>query len=316
MRGNAALSGGGASWRAARIWRAENPGLPLRLVFTDTLYEDADTYRFLIEGAANIFGRKANWCPRAHHFPDYRVPESVPIEEYRGNAQWRRTLYDLREMAVHAIPELTWLVEGRDIWEIFRDRRFIVNSQRDPCSEMLKRKPMDRWMAEHCEPGNDVIIYGIGEHEKHRFDDGEGRGILHRLAAKGMLAAAPLIGKPEINPTLHMRAEGIEPSRQYGFGYLHDNCGGSCGKGGHAHWQHRHEVQPERFAYDAMMEAKVSAYLGKATATMLSDRRGDGKKKPLSLVKFGQRLIAQPTIQYDYESGSSGCGCMTDDYRP
>lgn len=313
MDGVGTLSGGGASWRAARIWRAENPGANLRLVFTDTLYEDADTYRFLIEGAANIFGRKAAWCPRAHHFPDYRVAESVPIEEYRGNPEWRSFLAALREMAAAAIPELTWLVEGRDIWEVMRDRRSVVTSQRDPCSETLKRKLFERWLRKNAKRNQTAIIYGIGEHEKHRFDDGKGRGLFNRLTEKGWTAVAPLIGKPEINPQLHMRLEGIEPSRQYSLGYIHDNCGGGCGKGGHAHWQHRHTVQPERYSYDAMMEGKIITFVGAAAMTMLADRRGDNKKKPLSLVKFAERLTAQPAVKYDYEPGSSGCGCMTDD---
>jgi hypothetical protein len=179
----------------------------MRLVFTDTLYEDADTYRFGIEGAANIFGRRLNWVPRAEDFPDYRVSEDVPLSQYRGNPEWRAFLAELRDRAAIAIPELVWLVDGRDIWEVFRDERFLLNSQRDPCSKILKRRKMNEWLASSCDPALDVIVYGIGEHERHRFDDGEGRGIFHRLAANGWNAEAPLIGKPEINPTLHMRAK-------------------------------------------------------------------------------------------------------------
>jgi hypothetical protein len=283
----------------------------MRLVFTDTLYEDADTYRFGIEGAANIFGRRLNWVPRAEDFPDYRVSEDVPLSQYRGNPEWRAFLAELRDRAAIAIPELVWLVDGRDIWEVFRDERFLLNSQRDPCSKILKRRKMNEWLASSCDPALDVIVYGIGEHERHRFDDGEGRGIFHRLAANGWNAEAPLIGKPEINPTLHMRAEGIEPSRQYGLGYLHDNCGGGCGKGGHAHWQHRFRVQPDRFAYDQLMERKVRDYLGQGT--FLTDRRGDGKKKPLPLDRFRQELESSPELIIDYEPGSSGCGCMLDE---
>lgn len=49
-------SGGQGSFRAAKVDRAQHPDADCRLVFTDTLYEDADTYRFLIESAVNVFG--------------------------------------------------------------------------------------------------------------------------------------------------------------------------------------------------------------------------------------------------------------------
>ena len=52
------FSGGEGSYRAAKIDRALHPESPYGLVFTDTLYEDADTYRFLIEAAAGRFGNR------------------------------------------------------------------------------------------------------------------------------------------------------------------------------------------------------------------------------------------------------------------
>ncbi|PUB13732.1 hypothetical protein, partial [Novosphingobium sp. GV079] len=132
------FSAGQGSFRAAMIDRRRHPIAEFGLVFTDTLYEDADAYRFLIEGAAMVTGRRLNWTVKAEDFPDYRVPEDVPIEEYRGNPEWRAFLADLRAHAIDAIPELIWLVEGRDPWEVFRDRRFLGNSGvADPCSEVL-----------------------------------------------------------------------------------------------------------------------------------------------------------------------------------
>jgi hypothetical protein len=317
------LSAGAGSYRAAKLDRLLHPDAPFRMVFTDTLYEDADAYRFLIEGAADIVGRKLNWIVRAEDFPDYRVSEDVPIEEYCGNPDWRAFLADLRERTASAIPELIWLTEGRDIWEIARDRRFLVNSQRDPCSETVKRKLFGKWRDLSCRKDRDTFLVGIDEAEAHRFDDGEGNGIRPRMAKAGWNYEAPLIevdrliqggGRvPDGAMTIAyspLEAFGPRPGRQYAFGYKHDNCGGACGKGGMAHWQNRFEKQPDRYAYDEMMEAKIGDYLGRKVS-MLTDRRG-GKKRPMTLREFAARLRASPSLRYEYEPGSSGCGCMLD----
>ena len=127
------FSGGEGSYRAAKIVRARHPQAAYGLVFTDTRYKDADTYRFLIESAADVFGRCLNWSFDVDAAPDYRVTDDTPIEEYRGNLEWRAWLADLCARTAEAIPELSRLVEGCDPWEIFRDRRFQGNSQVDLC---------------------------------------------------------------------------------------------------------------------------------------------------------------------------------------
>lgn len=323
------LSAGQGSWRAAKLARLLYPDAEHVLIFTDTLYEDADAYRFLLEGAANIVGRKLDWIPRAEGFPDYRVGEDVPIEEYCGNPEWRAFLTDLRANAAIDLPELVWMVEGRDPWEVYRDRRFVGNSRRDPCSDILKRKQLREWIDENGDAENDVLIFGIGSHEGERFDNGDGGGIRPRWAERGWRVMAPLaqLDYTPFPPELRLSWEdmprgvaglymaplsfyGLAPSRQYGLGYVHDNCGGNCCKAGMAHWQHRYRVQRDRALYDAMMERKLTAYLGQGT--FLTDRTG-GKKRPLPLAEFFARLDAQPSLIYDYVPGASGCGCMLDE---
>src|ERR1700726_166916 len=101
------FSAGGGSWAAGRRVVERHGPEKMRLLFLDTLYEDADGYRFLIEGAANILGRRLNWpVPRAAEFPDYRVSLDTPIEDYCGNPAWRAALADLRARAEMALPEL------------------------------------------------------------------------------------------------------------------------------------------------------------------------------------------------------------------
>lgn len=281
-----------------------------QLLFTDVLYEDADAYRFLIEGGLQVFGRTANWVPAAEDFPDYKVAEDVPITEYAGNPAWRTFLAQLRERAAEALPELTWIVEGRDPWEIYRDERFLGNSQRDPCSKVAKRQMLDRWRAAHCDPATTISYFGIGTGERHRYDDGEGHGIRPIMAAKGWRAEAPLIDRPEgdTHPSIYMRRVGIKPPRLYSWS-SHNNCGGMCCKAGQGHWRKRLQFMPERFWYDAVMEAKIAAYLD-GNFTFLRDRRG-GKTTPITLIDFGVRTAADPGFTLGpIEEGDDGCGCM------
>lgn len=305
------FSAGGGSYRAAKILAASGP---VRLVFVDTLYEDADAYRYLIEGAADILGAQVENVPQAADFPDYRC-DDVDIATYAGNPAWRAFLADLRAWAAIQIPGLIWLVEGRDPWEVFRDGRFMGNARVDSCSRGLKRRVMDKWRRENCNRETDSFAVGIGDHEAHRFEGGKGKGGLRaHMAGSGWRYVAPLLGDPDYLPSLlYAPLEQIGPRepRLYGKGYRHNNCGGFCIKAGLAHWQNRFNVDRERFDYDAMMERKLREYVGTSKACFLRDRRG-GTTKPLSLDDFGARLEAGNAPAYGYEPGASGCGCMTD----
>lgn len=302
------VSGGAGSWLAAKVDMERNPAAEHHFWFADTLYEDADCYRFLLEGVAFLVGRP--WTPpAAGQFPDYRMLGDFDFATYAGNPEWRAFLADLRVQAAERLPELTWLVEGRDPWEVFRDSRFLGNSRVDPCSRSLKRAVLDTHRLANTNAAEAVFLLGIGPHERHRYDR-----LAERMAADGWRYEAPLLTgmEGEFGPFGYLSDAGIERPRLYRLGYMHNNCGGFCIKAGHGHYHNRLRVSPERFAYDAMMERKLSEYLGK-TVTMLTDRTGDNVKKPLSLDAFAD-LASRQTSLFEYEPGTSGCGCVLDDY--
>jgi hypothetical protein len=302
------------SWLAANLAMETHPQAEHHFSFTDVLYEDADCYRFLLEGVCYLLGREMSWVPAADEFPDYRVPDDTPIEDYHGNPEWRAFLANLRTLAAVHLPELHWLVEGRDPWEVFRDVRFLGNSSVDPCSKHLKRQLRDKWLRANFDPSETLVVVGIGFDERHRFDNGEGGGFGPRRAADGWHAAAPLVDSlhGDMGPLHFVRKAGLLVPRLYPLGYSHNNCGGYCCKAGHEHFRNRRNVQPERFAYDRMMERKIIAHLG-ADVSMLTDRSGDGEKKPLTLDELDSRLAADPQLTFEWVTGSSGCGCMIDE---
>jgi hypothetical protein len=302
------VSGGAGSWLAAKLDMAAHPGERHHFLFADTLYEDADCYRFLIEGVGYLIGRDvSNFLPRADDFPDYRVSADVDIATYAGNPEWRAFLAQLRADVTEAMPELTWLAEGRDPWEVFRDRRFLGNSRIDPCSKSLKRMVLDAWREANANPDDDTFVVGIGTHESHRYDR-----LATRMADDGWRYEAPLIGtmEGEIGAFVYLSKAGIDRPRLYRKGYIHNNCGGYCIKAGHAHYQNRFLVDRDRYDYDAMMERKLATYIGKPV-TMMTDRSGDNIKKPLSLDDFADRMLSDPQMPLiPYEPGTSGCGCF------
>lgn len=60
-------------------------------------------------------------------------------------------LYRFLDDCERLLPaKLVRIADGRDIWQVFRDERFLGNSRVDPCSKILKRELADRWIAEHC----------------------------------------------------------------------------------------------------------------------------------------------------------------------
>jgi hypothetical protein len=104
-----------------------------------------------------------------------------------------------------------------------------------------------------------------------------------------------------------LRAIGIEPPRLYKMGFPHNNCGGFCVKAGQAQFAQLLKQLPERYAYHEAQEELNRQQVG--DFSVLADRSGDGKKKPLTLRVFRERIEAGETLdRHDW----GGCGCALD----
>ncbi len=260
------FSGGTGSWAAAmRVAAISEPSDSLILLFTDTLVEDPDLYRFLGQAAWAVF------CATT----------------------------------TGVLVDLVWLVEGRDIWEVFRDERFLGNSRVDPCSKILKRQMADRWMEENCDPESTIVYVGIDWTEINRFTRLSERRRPWKYEAP--LCSAPYISKADMLRDLER--EGIKPPRLYSLGFSHNNCGGGCIKAGIGHFSLLHRVLPDVFAQWEKNEEGIRRHLGRRDIAILRDRRG-GESKPLTLTELRGRLEAGASVdQFDL----GGCGCFVDD---
>jgi len=61
------------------------------------------------------------------------------------------------EVAAYIGLPIVRVADGRDIWELFRDEKFLGNQSRTPCSEHLKAIVGDKWMKD-----NGPAIYYVG----------------------------------------------------------------------------------------------------------------------------------------------------------
>jgi hypothetical protein len=245
------FSGGIGSWAAAR--RTVEAGYNTTLLFTDTLTEDGDTYRWLTEAAADV---------------------GAPLVR---------------------------VAEGRDIWQVFRDTRYLGNTRADPCSRILKREQSRKWLTDNRDPADTVVVLGFDWTEVHRLDRA-------RKAWEPWKIAAPMVEPPyRMRTELLAEAEtrGIVTQRLYRMGMPHANCGGGCVKAGQGHFASLLAAWPSRYAEWEANEEAIRQHLDK-DVSILRDRAG-GTTDVLTLRALRERIEAgQPIQMLDF----GGCACM------
>jgi len=149
-----------------------------------------------------------------------------------------------------------------------------------------------------------VSHVGLDWTEHHRLDRMRVRMPERKWSAP--MTEAPYMTKPQMMGWL--KREGIEPPRLYKMGFPHNNCGGFCVKAGQAHFAHLLKMMPERYAFHEKMEADCREITGK-NYSILNDRRGDGKKKTLTLRMLRERIERGESFD---RNDWGGCGCSVE----
>jgi len=197
------------------------------------------------------------------------------------------------------------LCDGRDIWQVFRDVKFLGNSRIDPCSRVLKRELMRKWVEEHCSPLTTTVYLGIDWSERHRAER-------YERYWQPYIVRTPLTEPPYITKRQMLDAatsEGLPKQRLYEWGFQHANCGGGCVKAGQAQFELLLRRMPDRYRWWEDREQEIRAALGK-DITILKDRRilnGQEIVTPITLRDFRLRLERQPALFDSEEWG--GCAC-------
>jgi hypothetical protein len=195
------------------------------------------------------------------------------------------------------------VADGRNIWQVFKDRRFLGNSRQANCSAELKQKPAAAWLAENAGP-DDVIVLGIDWTEEHRCAAVVRAYVPRRV--RFPLCEEPLY--PKRFWIDEAEREGVTPPRLYGMGFAHNNCAGGCVRAGQAQFAHLLRVRPDVFNEWEANELDVAAYLGKDVAIL--SEQVNGEKRLLPLITLRRRIESQPSLLDADDWG--GCGCFVD----
>lgn len=215
----------------------------------------------------------------------------------------------IREASVNIGGTLVTLNEGRDIWQVFHDNRFLGNSKLANCSKFLKQIPCREWLDANCDPAETIVYVGIDWTESHRLPaiiDG-----YLPFKAEAPLTEAPYLTKEDV--VADCLAAGLSIPRLYRAGFQHNNCGGFCVRAGEAQFELLLREHPERYAYHEAKEQELREYLD-ADVAVMRDRRipkttpAPIKSTPMTLRRFRERIEVQPAMFDSLDVG--GCGCF------
>jgi hypothetical protein len=328
-------SGGLGSWMTAKRVVQAHGAENVICLFTDTLIEDEDLYRFLIETTQDIYGiDQRDLIELAKHIPP-TGHETMPAR--------KAFLTDLAAKVSERNPNFIWLNDGRDPWDIFRDVRFLGNSRIAQCSHEIKQELSRKYVEANFKPDlpsfikkkdtkTKTITYweepemvnklwrewrrdareecklylGIDWTEEHRTKSPKFNWLPYHVEFP--MCEEPLLTK--IDAIKALEETGIEVPRLYGMNFSHNNCGGFCVRAGQGHFVNLLEKNPELYRYHEEKEQEMRDYLGKDVAML---RRTRNKVKiPLTLRMLREEVEANKTEQIDmFDIG--GCGCFVDD---
>ncbi len=209
----------------------------------------------------------------------------------------------LAESAANIGAPLVTIADGRNPWEVFHDERMLGNSRFDPCSKILKRQLLDRWVRANCD-ADTVHHFGIHSSEIDRFLNLRARMAPTKVSAP--LCERPIMGLRGIQDW--EAREGLRRQKLYEEGFPHANCGGRCVKQGQAGWALLLRRRPDSFAECERKEQEMRDFLGK-NVSMLKERTG-GESRPLTLATLRARIEAGvKTDEFDF----GGCACAIEE---
>lgn len=291
-------SGGIGSWASAkRIIKSGVKVKKLHLLFTDTFIEDEDLYRFLIETSADIYKADvSDLIERCKDIPPMDKPEERKL-----------FLLELGASTMERMPQIHWTHDGRDVWEVLNDKKFMSNSRIAHCSEYIKQKAAQKYVKKVFPDVENTILYlGIDWSEIHRMFAPSKNWFPY--TALFPMVAEPLMVKEEMIEACE--EIGIEQPKLYKLGFVHNNCGGFCVRAGQGHFIRLLETMPDRFAYHEKREIelmdRLEPKLGYRPTIM--KKQTNGVVHSFSLTELREQYY-QDSKQLDlFDIG--GCGCF------
>lgn len=115
---------------------------------------------------------------------------------------------------------LTNYSDGRTIWELMKDRKFLSNSRVDHCSQYLKRF-MSRKYIKNYSPDEIIIYLGYDWTEIHRYEKAKKAWLPYEIQSP--LTEKPFLDKEQMKIDIEEKDK-IRLPRLYKMGFAHNNC--------------------------------------------------------------------------------------------
>lgn len=213
----------------------------------------------------------------------------------------------ITETTAYLKSKLVNLSDGRDVWEVFKDVKFLGNSRIAPCTRILKQTLAREWIEENYDPEDVTLYVGIDWSEAHRLEKIKENWKPYKIFAP--LMDKPYLSKEDIFGVL--KNIGIRKPRLYDMGFSHNNCGGFCCKAGQGHFANLLQQMPERYEYHEKKEEEMRKYLGKNVAILKRQRKN--KSFPYTLKQLREDIELKDKQIDIFDIG--GCGCFIEESR-
>jgi hypothetical protein len=208
------------------------------------------------------------------------------------------------DAVVNVGAEYVYLNDGRDIWQVFKDERWLGNSRVAGCSKVLKQKTARKWLEDNYTPDECIVYVGIDWTETHRIPSIVKNYLPYK--AEAPLTEPPYMDKKDM--IAWANSEGLKTPRLYDLGFSHNNCGGGCVRAGQGQFKHLLNIMPDRFAVWEKKEKEIQEFLGK-DVTILKEQV-NGERRNLSLEDLRKKHEQQPSLLDSFDIG--GCNCFVD----
>ena len=196
--------------------------------------------------------------------------------------------------------EFIKIQDGRTPFEVFKDAKHMGNSRIDPCSKILKRELLNKWIKDSFKHDEVEVHLGIDFSEVHRIKNVQERMLPY-------VYRSTLIENGKIVPKDYSEKFGITRPRLYDWKLGHNNCGGFCVKAGLGHYRNLYQANQDRYKRFEILEQDVYDHIGKKHPFLKKTKKG--VTDYITLQEYRLNYLESDSVTEDEKLEFGGCGC-------
>lgn len=230
--------------------------------------------------------------------PDTEIIYADTRSEHEDN---RRFLYECEEKLFKKKVKILHSDKFEDIFDVFKQRRFLSSPKGAPCTTELKKIPIRDYLGARLYEEPQVFGYDLE-------DESKGRIVKFREKNPLVDLRTPLIDRHlDKSDCLSLIDEyGIEVPEMYKLGYSHANCVGCVKAENTRYWAAIREDFPDTFKWYADFERTIGKKVdGKPIGAAINKTEIGGKREKLFLDELPWNIKPSRTLDI---SCSFSCG--------